>query len=165
VAKILARHFGDMAALLEADWTKAAADKEAVRKENVQRKKRGEALLPVSLEGIGPELMESIESFVREPHNREVVQRLVREVRFVAGPAAVALQPRTFVITGMLPRMSRDQARSAIEAKGHKVSTSVSRKTDYVVAGADAGSKLDKARGLGVKVIDEDELMKVLKEL
>jgi DNA ligase (NAD+) len=164
VAKILARHFGGIEALLQADWAKAAADKEAVRKENAQRKKRAEPLAPVPLEGIGPELMESIESFVRETHNREVVERLAAEVRFLSGPAAVAVQPRTFVITGTLPRMSRDEARAAIEAKGHKVSGSVSRKTDYVVAGADAGSKLDKARGLGVKVIDEDELMNVLKE-
>jgi DNA ligase (NAD+) len=165
VAKILARHFGDVETLLQADWAKAAADKEAVRKENAQRKKRDEAPLAVPLEGIGPELMDSIETFLREPHNREVVQRLASEVRFGAPPAGLATQPRTFVLTGTLPRMSRDEARAAIESKGHKVSGSVSRKTDYVVTGDDAGSKLDKARKLGVKVIDEEELMKLLKEL
>ncbi|MGQ0651789.1 MAG: NAD-dependent DNA ligase LigA, partial [Betaproteobacteria bacterium] len=164
VAKILARHFGGIDALLHADWAKAAADKEAVRKENAQRKKRGEPPAPVPLEGIGPELMESIESFVREPHNRRIVERLAREARLRAGPAAAAVQPRTFVLTGTLPRLSRDEARAAIEARGHKVSASVSRKTDYVVAGADAGSKLEKARSLSVRVIDEDELMNVLKE-
>ena len=165
VAKILARHFGGIEALLQADWAKAAADKDAVRKDNAQRRKRGEAPAPVPLEGIGPELMRSMESFLSEPHNREVVERLAAEVKFRAGPLPAAVQARTFVLTGALARMSRDEARAAIEAKGHKVAGSVSRRTDYVVAGADAGSKLDKARSLGVKVIDEDELFNVLKDL
>jgi DNA ligase (NAD+) len=165
VAKILARHFGGMEALLQADWAKAAADKDTIRKENAQRKKRGEPPLAVPLEGIGPELMQSIETFLAEPHNREVVIRLVGEVRISTAPPAAAKQVRTFVLTGALSHMSRDDARAAIESKGHKVSGSVSRKTDYVVAGAEAGSKLDKARSLGVKVIDEAELVDLLKEL
>ncbi|HET7671696.1 MAG TPA: BRCT domain-containing protein, partial [Burkholderiales bacterium] len=71
---------------------------------------------------------------------------------------------KTFVLTGSLAGLTRDEAREALEARGHKVAASVSKKTDYVVAGADAGSKLDKARSLGVKIIGEDELRQLLKE-
>jgi DNA ligase (NAD+) len=166
VAKILARHFRSIEALMGAEWASLAADKEAIRKENAQRKKRGEAPRPVPLEGIGPELAESIEKFLREPHNREVIRRLTQAVRLSApSPAAAApAQERTFVLTGTLAGMTRDEARAAIEAKGHKVAGSVSRSTDYVVAGADAGSKLEKARSLGVAVIDEAALRRILEE-
>jgi DNA ligase (NAD+) len=165
VAKILARHFGSLEALLNAEWASLAADKEAIRKENAQRKKRGEPLAPVPLEGIGPELAESIEKFVREPHNREVIGRLTRAVTVAAAARSrPAAQARTFVLTGTLAGMTRDEVKAAIEAKGHKVAGSVSKNTDYVVAGADAGSKLEKARSLGVAVIDEAELQRILKE-
>jgi DNA ligase (NAD+) len=165
VAKIVARHFGSLEALMNAEWASLAADKEAIRKENAQRKKRGERLAPVPLEGIGPELAESIEKFVREPHNREVIGRLTRAVT-LAAPARSrpAAQARTFVLTGTLAGMTRDEAKAAIEAKGHKIAGSVSKNTDYVVAGSDAGSKLEEARSLGVAVIDEAELQRILKE-
>jgi DNA ligase (NAD+) len=166
VAKILARHFGSLEALLAADWPTAAADKESVRKQNAQRKKRGEPPLAVPLEGIGPELMESIEKFLREPHNRDVLGRLARAVR--VRRSAVAAGPRqvkTFVLTGTLSGMSRDEAQAAIEAKGHKVSGSVSKQTDYVVAGEQAGAKLERARGLGVPVLAEKEFLEMLQNL
>jgi DNA ligase (NAD+) len=166
VAKILARHFGSLEAILGAGWASLAADKEAIRKENAQRKKRGEGTLPVPLEGIGPELAESIAKFLHEPHNRAVIRRLTRAVKIAPpararGPAAAA---KTFVLTGALAGMTRDEARAAIEAKGHKVAGSVSKNTDYVVAGAEAGSKLARARSLGVPVIGEAELRRVLGE-
>jgi DNA ligase (NAD+) len=165
VAKILARHFGSLEALMHAEWSRLAADKEAIRKDNAQRKKRGEPPAPVPLEGIGPELAESVEKFVREPHNREVIGRLLRAVKIAAPQSAgAAAQAKTFVLTGTLAGMTRDEARAAIEAKGHKVAGSVSKNTDYVVAGDDAGSKLDKARGLGVAVIDEAALRSLLGE-
>jgi DNA ligase (NAD+) len=166
VAKILARHFGSLEALLGAEWARLAADKEAIRKENAQRKKRGEPLEPVPLEGIGPELAESIDKFLREPHNRGVIRRLTRAVRISApaGVRAPAGEAKTFVLTGALAGMTRDEARAALEAKGHKVASSVSKNTDYVVAGAEAGSKLDQARSLGVPVIDEAQLQRILKE-
>jgi DNA ligase (NAD+) len=165
VAKILARHFGSLEALTQAEWSSLTADKEAIRKENAQRKKRGEPPRPVPLEGIGPELAESIEKFVREPHNREVIGRLVQAVQIAAPQkAAAAAQAKTFVLTGSLAGMTRDEARAVIEAKGHKVAGSVSKSTDYVVAGEEAGSKLDKARSLGVPVIDEAALRKMLEE-
>ena len=167
VAKILARHFRSLQALLRADWAKAAADKEAIRKENAQRRKRGEPLREVPLEGIGPELMESIGKFMQEEHNREIIGRLERAVALEAPQAAApaAAGGKTFVLTGTLSAMSRDQARAALEAKGHKVAASVSKNTDYVVAGEQAGSKLDKARGLGVPVLDEARFLELLKEL
>jgi DNA ligase (NAD+) len=165
VAKILARHFGSLEALIGAEWSRLAADKEAIRKDNAQRKKRGEPPAPVPLEGIGPELAESIEKFLREHHNRDVIRRLVSAVA-VAAPekAKAAARAKTFVLTGTRAGMTRDEARAAIEAKGHKVAGSVSKNTDYVVAGEEAGSKLDKARSLGVAVIDAHELQRILEE-
>jgi DNA ligase (NAD+) len=165
VAKLLARHFGGLTALLEADWAKAAADKEAVRKDNAQRKKRGEPAREVPLEGIGPELMDSIAKFLQEPHNRDVLSRLLQVVSPAAARTEQAAAARTFVLTGTLSGMTRDEARAAIEAKGHKVAGSVSKNTDFVVAGAEAGTKLDKARALGVPVLDEARFLELLKEL
>ena len=165
VAKILARHFGSVEALVQADWHRLAADKEAVRKENAQRKKRGEPGREVPLEGIGPELMDSIQKFVREPHNRDVIARLSRilEIRGSAATGAT-IDGKTFVLTGTLASMTREDAQRELEARGHKVAGSVSKKTDYVVAGAEAGSKLDKARALGVQVLDESQFLEFLKK-
>ena len=166
VAKILARHFGSLESLMDADWPSLTADKETIRKENAQRKKRGEPLEPVPLEGIGPELAESIDKFVREPHNREVIRRLTRAVKLSAPrrAPAPATAGKTFVLTGTLAAMTREEAREALEAKGHRVASAVSKSTDYVVAGEAAGSKLEKARSLGVPVIDEAQLQRILKE-
>jgi DNA ligase (NAD+) len=116
-------------------------------------------------EEVGPKVAESVCQFFREPRNRELVERL-REAgltfeyqtrRKKGGP----LQGLTFVLTGTLPTLTREEAARTIEAAGGKVSGSVSRKTSYVVAGEDAGSKLDKARGFGVKVIDEQRLLEL----
>ena len=167
VAKILARHFGTLPRVLEADWPALAGDKEDARKDNAKRKRKGEPPIEVPLEGIGPEIMESIDKFVHEPHNRAVIARLVDPAHGVtvarsaagAGPRAAG---KTFVLTGTLAGLSRDQARALIESRGHKVSASVSGKTDYVVAGAEAGSKLEQARALGVTVLDESGLRQLL---
>src|SRR5262245_20794516 len=164
VAKILARHFGAVEALEEADWPKLAADKEAVRKENAQREKRGEPALEVPLEGIGPELMESIQKFLREPHNRGVISRLTSNLVLKKAPLSKSTSGgKTFVLTGTLESMTRDEAQARLEALGHKVAGSVSQKTDYVVAGAEAGSKLEKARSLGVAVLDETQFLELLR--
>ena len=167
VARILTRHFGSLRTLLEADWPALAAEKEALRKENAKRKRKNEALLDVPLEGIGPEIMESIDKFVHEPHNRKVIASLVDPVRGVTlREAAAAKAPagagKTFVLTGTLAGMSRDEARALIESRGHKVAGSVSKKTDYVVAGDEAGSKLAQARELGIAVLDQDGLTQLL---
>jgi DNA ligase (NAD+) len=167
VAKILARHFGSLRALLDADWPVLAVQKEAMRKENAKRKRKDQALLEVPLEGIGPEIMESIDKFVHEPHNRKIIASLVDPARGVAlRDAAVAKATagagKTFVLTGTLAGLSRDEARALIESRGHKVTGSVSKKTDYVVAGDEAGSKLAQARALGIAVLDENGLMQLL---
>ncbi len=169
VAKILARHFGSLQAFMKADWPKAAADKEAIRKQNAQRKRKGEPLMEVPLEGIGPELMESIEKFMNEPHNRDVIERLTDAAHGIRFQKERILQKanaaKTFVLTGELAGMSREEAQAAIEAKGHKVTGSVSKKTDYVVAGEEPGSKLGRAHALGVAVLNEKQFFELLKRL
>jgi DNA ligase (NAD+) len=168
VAKILARHFGTMEALRKADWGVLGAEKERIRKDNLKRKKAEQAPLEVPLEGIGPEIMESIGKFMQEPHNAGVIDRLLDPERGVRLKREATKAPRagakTFVLTGTLEGMSRDEARALIEQRGHKIAGSVSKKTDYVVAGADSGSKLEKARELGVQVLDEQGLIQLLKE-
>ena len=163
VAKLLARHFRTLDALLAADWPTLMADKEAVRKENAQRRKRGEPAREVPLEGIGPELAEAIDKFMHETHNRAVIERLQQVVQIAPPPREMQASGKTFVLTGSLPGMTREEAREALEARGHKVAASVSKKTDYVVAGAEAGSKLERARTLGVPVIDEAKLREILR--
>jgi DNA ligase (NAD+) len=118
-----------------------------------------------SVRDIGPEVARSIEQFFREPQNLAVIQRLldhgvVPEAEKAAEGGAFA--NKTVVLTGGLTSMSRDEAKAEIEKRGGKVSGSVSKKTDLVVAGADAGSKLAKARELGIKVIDEAEFRSLL---
>jgi len=169
VAKILARHFGSMDALAQADWPTLAADKEAARKENAQRRKRGEPARAVPLEGIGPELMESIQKFLREPHNRDVISRLTSLLTLKTSPlrgsgGSTSAGGKTFVLTGSLQSMTREEAQAELEARGHKVAGSVSKKTGFVVAGADAGSKLERARALGVEVLDEARFLDFLKK-
>ena len=143
-AKELARHFGKLDAIMDATE---------------------EQLLSVN--DVGPIVAKSLRTFFDQPHNREVVEQLrACGVTWQEGePAPVAAQPlsgKTFVITGTLPTLSRDQAKDLLEAAGAKVAGSVSKKTDYLLAGADAGSKLDKARELGVAVVDEAAALQLI---
>jgi DNA ligase (NAD+) len=140
-----------------------------VQKENARRRTRGEALLEPVLPGIGPEIMRSIANFFAQRHNREVVGALL--AAGVAPPEETLperrgskLAGKTFVLTGTLPNLTRDEAAARIEAAGGRVTGSVSKKTAYVVAGADPGSKYDKARELGVPVLEEQDLLKLLAE-
>ncbi len=119
-------------------------------------------------EEVGPKVAHSIRTFFAEPRNRELVERLRKaglrfeqqiKPRKEVGPLA----KKVFVLTGTLPALKREEAKTRIEAAGGKVAGSVSKKTDYVVAGEDAGSKLDKARELGVRVIGESELLDMLR--
>ncbi|MCE2880046.1 MAG: NAD-dependent DNA ligase LigA, partial [Comamonadaceae bacterium] len=119
---------------------------------------------------IGPVVAASIRTFFDQVHNREVVEQLrALGVRWTEGePApqsALPLAGKTLVITGTLPSLSRDEARDLIEAAGGKVAGSVSKKTDYLVAGSEAGSKLLKAQELGVAVIDQAQLMEWIERI
>jgi DNA ligase (NAD+) len=141
-AQFLAEHFASMDALMNAEQHE---------------------LLEVN--EVGPRIAESIAEFFQEPRNRDLVGRLRKAGLRLAGEKkerSTQLVGKTFVLTGTLAKYSRDEARRMIEDAGGRVSGSVSRKTDYVVAGEDAGSKLDKARELGVKVIDEKEMENLL---
>ncbi|HUL93593.1 MAG TPA: NAD-dependent DNA ligase LigA [Burkholderiales bacterium] len=167
VAKIVAGHFGTLNGLLGADWAEVAERKRAIQKENAARKRRREAPVPTVLEGIGPELMESLSKFLSQKHNQDVIRRLTENVRVQAEdrpPKAGVLAGRVFVLTGTLPKLTRQEATEMIESHGGKVTASVSAVTDYVVAGSEAGSKLEKARKLGIAVLDEEGLRKILRE-
>ena len=143
-AQILADTFGSLDAI-------AAADPETLQQ----------------AEEVGPKVSESIQQFFHERRNRELVERLRQAgltfQHAVRKKAAGPLAGKTFVLTGTLPNLSREEATERIESAGGKVTGSVSKKTDYVVAGADPGSKLDKARQLKIAVIGEAELLALLK--
>ena len=117
---------------------------------------------------VGPVVAQSIRTFFEQPHNREVVEQLRAagitwaEDDGEADTSPKPLAGKTFVLTGSLPTLEREDAKALIEAAGGKVAGSVSKKTHYVVAGEAAGSKLDKARELGVEVLDEAALRALL---
>ncbi len=122
-------------------------------------------------EGVGPVIAESVTAWFEEPQNQELVQRLATYgVRMeepgdgarAGGPAEGALSGKTFVLTGTLPSLSRDEATALIEAAGGRVTGSVSGKTDYLLVGESPGSKLARAEKLGVAVIDEEGLHRLL---
>lgn len=118
---------------------------------------------------VGPIVAGSIRQFFDEPHNRQVIDELRAAGLSWPEGAGRPVRPEgralTFVLTGALPSLTREAAREMIEAKGHKVAGSVSKKTDFVVAGADAGSKLSKARELGITILDEDGFIKRMEVL
>lgn len=125
---------------------------------------RLEELLKVN--DVGPVVAESIISFMSESHNREVIEQLLVlgiKPQVDSIKVKASLQGKTFVITGTLPTLSRDEAKALLENAGAKVAGSVSAKTSYVVAGSEAGSKLEKAIALAVPVIDEAQLLELLK--
>jgi DNA ligase (NAD+) len=140
-AKLLARHFGTMQSLA-----------------------RGSAAEVAEVRGIGPAIAAAVAGFFAEPRNRKLIERLehlgltMQETATATGPRP--LTDQTFVVTGTLPTLSRQQARDLIEAAGGHVSDSLSKKTTALVVGADPGSKLDKAKSLGVEQIDEAELLR-----
>ncbi|MHB1358363.1 MAG: NAD-dependent DNA ligase LigA [Rhodocyclaceae bacterium] len=146
-AKDLARHFGGLAALMAADV------------EGLQQ-----------VPDVGPVVAASIIRFFAEPHNVAVVEALrAAGVQWKEGVSSLLVNSpiagKTFVLTGTLPTLTRDAAKDLIEAQGGKVAGAVSRKTHYVVAGSDAGSKLDKAHALGVTILDEAEFKRLLKDI
>jgi DNA ligase (NAD+) len=141
-AQFLAEHFGSMDALMKAG------------EEELQE-----------VNEVGPRIAQSIVEFFQEPKNRALVEQLREAGLTLTGKKkqrGTALAGKTFVLTGTLPHLTRDEAKKMIEDAGGRVSGSVSKKTDFVVAGDEAGSKLDKAKELGVKVIGEKEMQELL---
>ena len=141
-AQFLAEHFGSMDALMNAG------------EEELQE-----------VNEVGPRIAESIVEFFQEPKNRALVEQLQHLGLRLTGTSkqrGTKLAGKTFVLTGTLPHLTRDEAKKMIEDAGGRVSGSVSKKTDFVVAGDDAGSKLDKAKELGVRVIGEKEMQELL---
>lgn len=143
-ARDLAAHYRDLKALMDAD----------------------EAGLQQVVD-VGPVVAQSVATFFSEQHNRKVIEALIHAgIKFapMAPPQAPAagVAGKTFVLTGALPTLTRDQAKALIEARGGKVSGSVSKKTHYLVAGEDAGSKMVKAQALGIAVLDETKLLSML---
>jgi len=142
-AKDLANHYGSVHALMEASL---------------------EDLLTVK--DVGPVVADSIVSFMQEAHNREVIEQLLAsgmQLTVEKKEISAAVLGKTFVLTGTFPTLTRDAAKDLLEKAGAKVAGSVSKKTDYVVAGVDAGSKLTKAEDLGIAVIDEAAMLGLLK--
>jgi DNA ligase (NAD+) len=142
-AQFLAEHFGDMTAL------------EKASEEELQQ-----------VEEVGPRIAKSSVEFFAEPRNRELVEELRAAGLQFKGrkkERGTKLAGKTFVLTGTLANYTRDEAKKLIEDAGGKVAGSVSKKTDYVIAGADAGSKLEKAKGLGVAVLDEAQMRELLR--
>jgi DNA ligase (NAD+) len=149
-AQFLAEHFGSLDALVGAATLKDAEDSLARLEE---------------VEEVGPRIAASIREFFEEPRNRQLVEALRKAGLTFKGKKrerGTRLAGQTFVLTGTLARYSRDEAKKLIEDAGGRVLGSVSKKTDFVVAGADPGSKLDKARELGVRVIGEGEMEELL---
>jgi DNA ligase (NAD+) len=144
-ARALAQHFGDLPAIMQAD------------EETLQ-----------SVPDIGPVVARQIAAFFHEPHNRDVIGKLqaagVHWPKAERRARAAPLAGKTFVLTGTLAAMTRDEAKGRLQALGAKVAGSVSAKTDYVVAGAEPGSKLDKAHTLNVAVLDERQFLELLGE-
>jgi len=156
-AKDLARHFKSMDALESAKLEDLLITKVG--------KKGGESYESV-ISGVGIEVSKSIASFFSDPNHRDWVKAMrqagLNLVEKASAQSVAAIAGKTFVLTGTLPSLGRDEARDLIEKAGGKVSGSVSKNTDYVVAGEEAGSKLTKAQELGVKILDEAGLRKLL---
>jgi DNA ligase (NAD+) len=150
-ARLLARHYLSFQALREA--LEEAQDEESDARRDL-----------LDIDGIGPKVAQALLDFFGEAHNREVVDDLLREITVTDFEPPATESPvagKTLVFTGTLERMSRDEAKARAQSMGAKVAGSVSKKTDLVIAGPGAGSKLNKARDLGVEVIDEDAWLKL----
>jgi DNA ligase (NAD+) len=186
IARILAADFGAIDAVLDADWPAILEAKALAQKHNARARPRGEALVAVPLEGVGPEIIASIQAFAAEPHNREVIGRL-RQAGVGLSPAVLpnnastategartgqlsddapsrALEGRTIVVTGTLPGFSRHEVEALIRQHGGSVSGSVSGKTHFVLAGDEPGSKITKAQQLGIPVISIDQLQGMIRD-
>jgi DNA ligase (NAD+) len=147
IAMVLARHYGTLEKI------------QAASKEELQE-----------IHEIGPEIAASVESFFQEEQNLQVIQRMqdlgvkVEEIEIETRGAQQPFSGKSFVLTGTLEDINRDEAKLKIESFGGRVMSSVSKKTDYVIAGTEPGSKLKKAEKLGITILEEDEFTSLLSE-
>ena len=184
VARILAAEFGGVQETLDADWEALIEAKAVVQKANARARPKGEPLMPVPLEGVGPEIMRSIQAFSAEPHNREVIAGLrAAGVAPVPPPrrrngqdasegvgtrhvsvtgAGGALEGRIIVVTGTLPGMARDEAETLVRQHGGSATGSVSKRTSFVLSGENPGSKIAKAYELGIPVLDLEQFLRMI---
>jgi len=184
IARILAVEFGGVDETLDADWAALIEAKASVQKHNARARPKGEPLLPVPLEGVGPEIMRAIQAFAAEPHNREVIAGLRAAgiepappprrrngadasegvgTGHVSVPAAGGvLEGRIIVVTGTLPGMARDEAEALIRQHGGSATGSVSKRTSFVLAGENPGSKIAKAIELGIPVLDLEHFFRMI---
>jgi DNA ligase (NAD+) len=174
VARILAKEANlDIAVLRAIDWDALLAKKQDIQKENVKSRQKGLSLLPVPLDGIGAEIVDSLKAFFSNEKSMLILDRLLQELDIekpiaidkvasqgaqAATESVLALAGKSVVITGTLDNLSRDQASDWLRSLGATVSASVSSKTYFVLAGSEAGSKLEKAQALGITVYSLDEL-------
>jgi DNA ligase (NAD+) len=152
-AKLLARHYASIEALRDA----------AVAASRSQASEANQEL--TGIEGIGEVVAQAIVEFFAEPRNQEVFERLLAEILVTSSKPTLRKTPvagKTVVFTGSLEQMTREEAKATAERCGAKVAGSVSKNTDYLVAGPGAGSKLDKARELGVRVLEEHEWLSLI---
>ena len=184
VARTLAAEFGGLDETLDADWTALIEAKAAAQKHNARARPKAEPLLPVPLEGVGPEIMRAIQAFAAEPHNREVIAGLraagvepkpparrrngaaasegVGTGRVSAPVPGGILSGRIIVVTGTLPGMARDEAESLIRQHGGSATGSVSKRTSFVLSGENPGSKIAKATELGIPVMDLEQFLRMI---
>jgi DNA ligase (NAD+) len=142
-AQILAEHFDSLSALMDADTEELE-----------------------SIDQIGPAMAESVNEYFKQTQNRKIIDQLINAGLKPKTQKAVTggkLAGKTFVLTGTLPNYKRGEVEKMIKDNGGKTSSSISKNTDYVIAGADPGSKLDKANKLGVPVIDEKKFLEMIK--
>lgn len=178
VARLLIDHFGSIEELSQqtaTQWDQLLISKAEAQKENVKRRQKGEDLLPITLEGVGERIIFSLKAaFASEAMQTELTRLrqaglpIAQQDRQTASenpsesPSVLNLAGKVFVVTGSLPNFSRDQMHELIRQNGGKVASSVSSKTNFLIAGADAGSKLSKAQELGIAVLDEAQFMAML---
>jgi DNA ligase (NAD+) len=174
IARLLIDHFSSLDAMLalnKAQWDELLSEKALIQKENQRRRTKKEPLELVPLEGVGERILQSVrDSFCSPVYQAEITRLKAAGVETESVRVSVSLPDQVkpvlsqlnFVVTGTLPNLSRDAIHDQIRAHGGKVSSSVSTKTDFLVAGSDAGSKLSKAQSLGIKVIDEAQFLALL---
>jgi DNA ligase (NAD+) len=181
VARQLASEFNQsIEALIKQDWSTLFASKQEIQKINVRKRNRSEVLGKVPLEGIGPEIIESLKAFFSNAQSMAMLDDLLQQICLPSPTQAATSAPldgplrtgmnqvlagKTFVVTGTLNGLSRDEASDWLRSLGATVSASVSGKTSFLLAGSDAGSKLTKAQELGVQIVGLDELRQLIQSI